>query len=67
MNDNTFWACLWAYGAAVVITLIVSIHLSNVNTAKVKLEEHKTAIAAGLQQQLIGYEKVRVKIDKDDE
>ena len=57
MNDNTFWAC----DAAVVITLIVSIHLSNINTTKVKLEEHKVATAAGLQQ-LIGYQKIWAKV-----
>lgn len=61
MNDNTFWTCFWACGAAVAITLIVSIHLSNINTTKVKLEEHKAAIAAGLQQ-LIGYQKIWVKV-----
>lgn len=61
MIDNTFWACFWACGAVVAITLIVSIHLSNINIIKVKLEEHKAATAAGLQQ-LIGYQKIWVKV-----
>lgn len=61
MNDNTFWACFWACGAAVAITLIVSIHLSDINTTKVKLEELKAATAAGLQQ-LIGHHKIWVKV-----
>ena len=62
MNDNTFWACFCVCSAAVAITLIVSIHLSNINTTKVNLEEHKAATAAGLQQQLIGYQKIWVKV-----
>ena len=57
MNDNTFWAC----GAVVAITFIVSIHLSNINTTEVKLEEHKAATAAGLQQ-LMSYQKIWVKV-----
>ena len=63
MNNNTFWACFWACFAAVAITLIVSVHLSDINTTKVKLEELKVAVAAGLQQQqLIGHGIIWVKV-----
>ena len=45
-----------------VVTLTITIYLSSVNSAKTQLEEHKYATEAGLQQQLIGHQKIWVKV-----
>ena len=65
MTDNTFWTCFWACATIMAVAFSTTVHLSNINTTKAQLEEHKAAISAGLQQQLIGHEKIWVKIDKD--
>ena len=62
MSNNAFWACTNICIAAVLIVLMISMYLVNTETIKTQLEEHKYATAAGLQQQLIGYEKIWVKV-----
>ena len=44
------------------VTLIITVYLNSVNSAKTQLEEHKYATEAGLQQQLIGHQKIWVKV-----
>ena len=65
MSNNAFWACTNISIATVLVVLMITIHMSNMETTNAQLEEYKYATAAGLQQQLIGYEKIWVKIDKD--
>ena len=65
MSNNAFWAYTNICIAAVLIVLMISMYLTNTEATKARLEEHKAATSAGLQQQLIGHEKIWVKIDKD--
>ena len=41
---------------------MITAHIANTETTKARLEEYKHATEAGLQQQLIGYEKIWVKV-----
>ena len=62
MSNNTFWACTNISIATVLVVLMVTRHIANIETIKAQLEEHKYATEAGLQQQLVGYQKIWVKV-----
>ena len=62
MSNNAFWACTNISIATVLVVLMVTMHIANIETTKAQLEEHKYATEAGLQQQLVGYQKIWVKV-----
>lgn len=62
MSNNTFWACTNISIATVLVVFMITAHIANTETTKARLEEYKHATEAGLQQQLIGYEKIWVKV-----
>ena len=62
MSNNAFWACTNISIATVLVVLMITMHMSNIETTKAQLEEHKYATEAGLQQQLVGYHKIWVKV-----
>ena len=62
MSNNAFWACTNISIATVLVVLMITMLMSNMEATKAQLEEHKYATAAGLQQQLVGYHKIWVKV-----